>query len=274
MAPLTDPRRWSVDAVIALALSLTSQLEIWAPGAMPGIGEQADEPVTLSLTTLAMTVPLALRRTAPLLVLVLSLGASALQQVLTAPNEGLSTLVALLVASYTAAAHARLRGVVAAGAAVVVGSAVIGEDTADRVFILIVLGAAWLAGLIVGQRSGELARLADDNRELAERLDVAAARLREAEIRQRQADALDGVPAARPEELSGLTGRELEVVRLIATGMSNAEIAADLVISEWTVKTHVASVLRKLGVRDRAQVVVAAYESRLVEPGGQVGRSD
>ncbi len=63
-----------------------------------------------------------------------------------------------------------------------------------------------------------------------------------------------------------MTAREIEVVRTIAAGMSNAEIAATLFISEWTVKTHVASVLRKLGLRDRAQVVVAAYESELVVP--------
>ena len=75
-----------------------------------------------------------------------------------------------------------------------------------------------------------------------------------------------------PEEVSALTTREVEVVRAIARGMSNAEIAGDLVISEWTVKTHVASILRKLGLRDRAQVVVAAYESGLVAPGGRVVR--
>jgi DNA-binding NarL/FixJ family response regulator len=67
--------------------------------------------------------------------------------------------------------------------------------------------------------------------------------------------------------MAALTAREIEVTRAIATGRSNAEIAAELCISEWTVKTHVASILRKLGLRDRAQVVVAAYESRLIEPG-------
>ena len=77
-------------------------------------------------------------------------------------------------------------------------------------------------------------------------------------------------PVGQPDAFPGiaeLTERELDVIRLMACGMSNGEIAKDLYLGEATIKTHVGRILAKLGARDRVQAVVAAYESGLVTPG-------
>ena len=71
-------------------------------------------------------------------------------------------------------------------------------------------------------------------------------------------------PGRKPRELTGITGREREVLRLVGLGMSNAEIAAARYITAGTAKTHVARLLAKLGARDRVQLVITAYETGLV----------
>ncbi len=74
-------------------------------------------------------------------------------------------------------------------------------------------------------------------------------------------------PAADPAAFEALTQRELEVVRLVARGLSNLEVGSELFLSEATVKTHLTSILRKVGMRDRTQLVVLAYERGLVRRG-------
>jgi DNA-binding NarL/FixJ family response regulator len=87
-------------------------------------------------------------------------------------------------------------------------------------------------------------------------------------VTRRLIERFAGGEAPAPPSLDELTPRELDVLRMLARGLSNHEIAGELVVSEHTVKTHVARVLGKLGLRDRVQAVILAYECGLVRPSG------
>lgn len=87
-------------------------------------------------------------------------------------------------------------------------------------------------------------------------------------VTRRVIDAFARVPQPRPDShLSRLTEREVQVLGLVARGLTNAEIARELVVSDATAKTHVSNVLLKLGLRDRIHAVIYAYESGLIQPG-------
>jgi DNA-binding NarL/FixJ family response regulator len=84
---------------------------------------------------------------------------------------------------------------------------------------------------------------------------------------------LPGGDEPAPPTLESLTERELEILTLLASGLSNAELGAKLYLSEPTIKTHLSSIFRKLGVRDRVQAVIAAFDAGLVEPAARTGRT-
>jgi len=89
---------------------------------------------------------------------------------------------------------------------------------------------------------------------------------------ERFAGTLPGGDEGPPPSLGSLTERELEILVLLAGGLSNAELGARLYLSEPTIKTHLSSIFRKLGVRDRVQAVIAAYDAGVVEPAVRSGR--
>ena len=90
---------------------------------------------------------------------------------------------------------------------------------------------------------------------------------------ERFAPTLPGGDEQAPPALESLTERELEILTLLASGLSNAELGAKLYLSEPTIKTHLSSIFRKLGVRDRVQAVIAAFDAGLVEPAARTGRT-
>ena len=129
-------------------------------------------------------------------------------------------------------------------------------DADDSVFAALRAGASGF--LLKDARPGDLVE--------AVRVVAGGDALLAPSVTRRLLDRMVAQPAGPPAELRELTDREQEVLRLVAAALSNAEIAARLSLSETTVKSHVSAVLRKLGLRDRVQAAVLAYEVGLVRP--------
>ncbi|MDZ5620175.1 sensor histidine kinase [Nocardioides bizhenqiangii] len=147
-----------VDVVLALAVTLALQVEILVPellGADP-IGSGRG---WLAVSSLLVTVPLAFRRTAPWTVATVALGTVVAQSRLGTLSDGLGNLLAMLVVAYSLGRYAP-RPAGYSGAALVAGASFgIGEDLADNLFVMVVLGSAWAAGVVVGRRTDDLGSL-------------------------------------------------------------------------------------------------------------------
>ena len=174
-APVTD-------VVVAAALTLAAQVEIWAPSVAIGTsGVDGSRPI-LSLTSLLATVPLCARRTAPLSSCALVMGGAAAQALLSTTSDGLTMLILLALSAYSVAAHAPRRPALIGAGLMLMAVAAIAKDPGDAAFLLLVVGAPWVAGRLMRRRSADVAELGARTeqlqREQAETARVAAERER------------------------------------------------------------------------------------------------
>jgi signal transduction histidine kinase len=167
----------ALDVALAAALTALALLELWWPGGFVGTGSVEGSRAVLVPTSLAMTVPLAFRRRRPVAVALIVFAAAAAQELLTTPPQGLSAVLALLVASYSVAAHSDKRGAVVALLAALALTTVFGDNAGDAAFAALLLAGAWAIGRIVSRQNMLLAALASEQ-EARERAAAAEERAR------------------------------------------------------------------------------------------------
>ena len=154
------------DTALALGLSLAGQVEVWAPDLMVGTGSVDGARPVLSATNLALTSSVALRRPAPAVFVGIAAGATALQGLLTIPTQGLTGLVVLLLAAFTAGLALELIWSTVGLAALTGAVATLSADVADWAFGALLVAAAWFAGAVL-RRRGDALRIAEGERDAA-----------------------------------------------------------------------------------------------------------
>ena len=147
-----------IDVIVALALTLATQAEVWAPGLMGAETSLSQRPL-LSVVSLGLSLPLVFRRQAPWVVAAVCFGTEIALGRFATPPEGLANLLAMLLVSWSLGRYARPPGGYAGILLVAAVSFGVGQDLADNLFVLVVLGAAWLAGVLVGRRTDDLGAL-------------------------------------------------------------------------------------------------------------------
>ena len=160
--PLMRTPSWTriepLDVVLALALTVATQAEIWAPGLVGGDASLSHRPL-MSVISLGLSIPLMARRALPWAVAGVSFGCETVLGQFPTPPEGLANLVTMLLVSWSLGRYARPPAGYAGILLVAAVSAGVGQDLADNLFVLLVLGAAWLAGVLVGRRTDDLGAL-------------------------------------------------------------------------------------------------------------------
>ena len=239
------------DVAVSLLLLVAGQLEVWGLGAAGGSWPAA-------LTTAAAALVLLARRVAPIRTAAGVFAAQAVCGLWSTP-DALTFGAASILAWYSVGRWANPRhALVALAASCVVGAGIVSPQGSAQSWFNLYLSvtltgfvAPWLVGFLVRTRHDSAER-----RGVRDGLETSAAAPGE------------NTPLVAAPDLSRLSPRETEVFHLLARGATNSEIAQELVLSVYTVKAHVASILAKLGLRDRVQVVVYAHAPQGESPPG------